>query len=122
MDPWMHDPQRVLLLHHEDGLEISPSLAKVYTKMEEHDPSDMNRAREIASSLDPIPVGILYRDEEVPCYEDLRRHSHLRTADLVQKGLEAEFDKFTVWPDGAAHANGNNGANGHHAGNGDHAR
>jgi 2-oxoglutarate ferredoxin oxidoreductase subunit beta len=116
MDPWMHDPQRVLLLHHENGLEISPALAKVYTKMEQHDPSDMNRASEIASYIDPIPVGILYRDEEVPCYEDLRRHYHLRTTELVQKGLEAEFDKFTVWPDGAAHTNG------HHATNGNHGR
>ena len=101
MDPWLHDPQRVLLLHHENGLEISSSLAKVYTKMEEHDPSNMNRAREIASSFDPIPVGILYRNEEVPCYEDLRHDSRLRTMNLVQKGLEAEFDKFTVWPEGA---------------------
>ncbi len=82
----------------------APALARTYTKMEEHDPSNMNRAREIASSFDPIPVGILYRDENVACYEDLRHNSRLRTAGLVQKGLEAEFDKFTVWPDGAVPA------------------
>ena len=101
MDPWLQDPERVLLLHHDDGLEISPAMAKVYTKMEEHDPSNMNRAREIASSFDPIPVGIIYRNDDVACYEDLRHDPRLRTTDLVQKGLEAEFDKFTVWPDGA---------------------
>lgn len=104
MDPWMHDPQRVLLLHHENGLDISPSLAKVYTKMEEHDPANMNRAREIASTDDPIPVGILYRDESVPCYEDVRHDSRLRTTEMVQLGLEAELDKFTVWPEGTARA------------------
>lgn len=101
MDPWLRDPDRVLLLHHENGLEISPAMASVYHKTEEHDPSDMNRAREVASSFDPIPVGILYRDDSVPCYEDTRHHDRLRTTSLVQKGLEAEFDKFTVWPDGA---------------------
>ncbi len=104
MDPWLHDPDRVLLLHHDDGIQISSSLARTYTKMEEHDPSNMNRAREIASSFDPIPVGILFRDENVACYEDLRHDSRLRTTGLVRKGLEAEFDKFTVWPDGAVPA------------------
>lgn len=104
MDPWMHDPQRVLLLHHENGLEISPALAKVYTKMEEHDPANMNRAREIASSDDPIPVGILYRDDDIPCYEDVRHDPRLRTAEMVKNGLNAELDKFTVWPEGATHA------------------
>jgi 2-oxoglutarate ferredoxin oxidoreductase subunit beta len=102
MDPWLHDPDKILLLHHENGLKIGSSLARTYTKMEEHDPSDMNRAREIASTIDPIPVGILYQNDSVPCYEDIRRNSQLRTASLVQKGLEHELDKFTVWQEGAA--------------------
>jgi 2-oxoglutarate ferredoxin oxidoreductase subunit beta len=100
MDPWLHDPQRVLLLHHQHGLQISPSVASVYARLEEHDPANVNRGREIASSFDPIPVGILYRNDSVPCYEDVRHDSRLRTSNLICKGLEAEFDKFTVWPNG----------------------
>jgi 2-oxoglutarate ferredoxin oxidoreductase subunit beta len=99
-DPWLHDPQKILLLHHEQGLEISPSLAKVYKNQERHDPSNINRAREIASDIDPIPVGILYRNPEVPCYEELRASAVLRTPDLVRTGLEKEFDKYTIWPQG----------------------
>jgi len=97
-EPWLHDPQKVKLLHHERGIELSAGLAKVYRNTELHDPSNLHRAREVASSIDPIPVGILYRNEDVPCYEDLRRSSELRTAQTIRKGLEAEFDKFTVWP------------------------
>ena len=97
-EPWLHDPKKVRLLHHEQGLTVSPSLAKVYTNQERHDPADLDRAREIASSTDPIPVGILYRNPEVPCYEDLRGSTLLRTPGLIKRGLEAEFDKFTVWP------------------------
>jgi 2-oxoglutarate/2-oxoacid ferredoxin oxidoreductase subunit beta len=99
-EPWLHDPQKILLLHHENGLEISPSLAKVYKNQERHDPSNINRAREIASNIDPIPVGILYRNEEVPCYEELRASTVLRTPGLVRTGLEKEFDKYTIWPQG----------------------
>mgnify|MGYP000456888904 FL=1 len=104
LDAFVQDPQRVLLLHHEDGLDISPSIARVYTRMEEHDPLNMNRAREIASCADPIPVGILYRDDNVPLYEDTRHDPRLRTNELLRSGLEAEFDKFTVWPEGATAA------------------
>jgi len=99
-EPFLHDPQKILLLHHENGLEVSPSLAKVYKNQERHDPANINRAREIASTIDPIPVGILYRNPEVPCYEDLRASTVLRTPDLVRTGLQKEFDKYTIWPQG----------------------
>lgn len=99
MDPWLHDPTRVRMLYHPDGLQLSAGLAKVYTNQLEHDPADIHRAREIASEDDPIPVGILYRNPEIPCYEDLRRDATLRTPDRIRKGLESEFDKFTIWPD-----------------------
>jgi 2-oxoglutarate ferredoxin oxidoreductase subunit beta len=97
-EPWLHDPGKTLLLSHADGLAISPELSRTYRNRIEHDPSDLDRAREIASSQDPIPVGILYRNPSVPCYEDLRYAGQLRTAEQIRAGLDAELDKFTVWP------------------------
>jgi 2-oxoglutarate ferredoxin oxidoreductase subunit beta len=97
-EPWVHDPSRTLMLNHENGINVSPALRKIYRNQLEHDPSNMNRAREIASADDPIPVGILYRNAEVPCYEDLRGVGALRTAGMIRKTLDAEFDKFTIWP------------------------
>jgi len=100
LDPWLHDPQRLLFLNHENGLQASAGLSSLYKNQIIHDPSDLSRARDIASSIDPIPVGILYRNPEVPCYEDLRHAGvPLRTADVAKAGLNAEFDKFTVWPE-----------------------
>jgi 2-oxoglutarate ferredoxin oxidoreductase subunit beta len=98
LDPWMNDPNRTLLLTHENGLHVSAALGKVYKNQQEHDPSNLNRAREIASSEDPIPVGILYRNPAVPCYEDMRVIQPLRTPEFIQRGLDSELDKFTVWP------------------------
>ena len=99
-DPWLQNPQKTLLLTHERGLKLSAGMAKVYTNQQQHDPLDLDRARAISSAEDPIPVGVLYHNPEVPCYEELRRSGQLRTADYVRAGLEAEFDKFTVWPTG----------------------
>jgi len=99
-EPWLHDPQKTLLLSHENGLKISPALGRIYRNQLEHDPSDIDRAREIASQEDPIPVGILYRNPEVPCYEEIRNAGQLRTPEMIRAGFESELDKFTVWPQG----------------------
>jgi 2-oxoglutarate ferredoxin oxidoreductase subunit beta len=97
-EPWLHDPGRTLLVSHPDGLSISPDLARTYRNQIEHDPRNIDRAREIASSEDPIPVGVLYHNPDVPCYEDLRSVGPMRTAEQIRAGLEAELDKVTVWP------------------------
>ncbi|MGE5834507.1 MAG: thiamine pyrophosphate-dependent enzyme [Acidobacteriota bacterium] len=100
LDPWLHDPQRVLLLTHKDGLSPSAGLLKTYRNQLQHDPADLERARAVASGVDPIPVGILYRNESVPCYDELRRPTQLRTPASIKAGLDSELDKFTIWPEG----------------------
>ncbi len=97
-DPWMNDPGRVLLLTHENGMSVSPGLARAYKQQERHDPSDLDRAREIASTTDPIPVGILYRNAETARYESLREVERSSRPGLIKQALDDEFDKFTVWP------------------------
>ncbi len=96
LDPWLQDPDRIQMVHHENGLQLSQGMARVYKNQIEHDPSDIHRAREIASDTDTIPVGILYRNPDVPCYEDTRHSNVLRTVDLIKKNFESELDKFSV--------------------------
>jgi 2-oxoglutarate ferredoxin oxidoreductase subunit beta len=99
-DDWVQDPSRMLLLKHENGMQISDDLGRIYRNQETHDPADRNRAREIAAQNDPMPVGVLYRNENVPCYEDHQVADAMNTSDRVRSYLEAEFDKFTIDPVG----------------------
>lgn len=98
-DPYMNDPDRIQLLTHPNGLTPSANMNKVYRNQLVHDPSNIDRAREIAGGTDPIPVGILYQNPDVARLEVVRGAGRVRTSETVQKGLEAEFDKFTIWPD-----------------------
>jgi 2-oxoglutarate ferredoxin oxidoreductase subunit beta len=100
-DDWVQDPERMLLLKHENGLEISPELGRIYRNQEVHDPADRNRAREMASVNDPIPVGILYRNPDMNCYEDDQVPEQMNTSEAVMSYLEKEFDKYTIEPAGA---------------------
>jgi 2-oxoglutarate ferredoxin oxidoreductase subunit beta len=99
-DPWLHDPQRTQLLTHPNGgLQLSPSVSSTYRNQRAHDPLDIDRAREIASQHEPIPVGILYRNPDMPCYEDLRHAGGMRSPESIRAGLNRELDKYTVWPE-----------------------
>jgi 2-oxoglutarate ferredoxin oxidoreductase subunit beta len=102
MDPWLHDPSKITVLRDPHGLQPSANILKTYKHVIDHDSSNLSKARDLASLTDSLPVGILYRNPEVPCYEDLRADHRTRTPELIKAGLEAEFDKFTVWPSEAS--------------------
>jgi 2-oxoglutarate ferredoxin oxidoreductase subunit beta len=96
LDPWMQDPDKIALLHHDNALHVSPGLAKTYKNQWQHDPLDLNGAREIADSQEVIPVGILYQNRDVPRYEEIRQTGVLRTPEVLRAGFESELDKFAV--------------------------
>ncbi len=98
-DAWIDNPDKTLMLHHENGMRIPASLTGVYKNREEHDPLDLDRAREIAAMTDSAPVGILYHNPETPQYDDIRDRDTLYTADTIKSVLNSEFDKYTIWPE-----------------------
>jgi 2-oxoglutarate ferredoxin oxidoreductase subunit beta len=97
-NPWMDDPEQLLVLTHDNGIQLGADLSRIYRQQQIHDPSDINQARELASITDRIPVGILYQNENVPCYEDIIQSQELFTPETVRNNVEAELDRFTVWP------------------------
>ena len=98
-DTWINDPDKTLMLHHQNGMQIPDSLNGVYKNREEHDPLNLDRAREIAAMTDSAPVGILYHNKETPRYDDIRDPDTIITADTIETAVNGEFDKYTIWPD-----------------------
>ncbi len=94
----MHDPSKTRILAHNDSLHLNPEVSRIYRNQEIHDPMDMSRALAIAALTDEIPVGVLYQNPSVPCYEDLREAERPNTPDLIRTVLDEEFDKVTIWP------------------------
>ncbi len=68
---------------------LRPALFARYTALEEE-----------------IPVGILYRNPSVPCYDELRAGERPSTPALVETVLNEEFDKVGIWPGAASAAPG----------------
>jgi len=92
------------MLEHADGLKLSDTMAKLYQTREQHDPSNMNRAREIAGTDDLVPIGILYRDENVPRYDQITKPKQKPTWEQREALLNKAFDRFGINTDGSAAA------------------
>ena len=98
-DEWIDNPDKTLMLHHENGMQIPASLSNIYKTREEHDPLNLDRAREIAAMTDCAPIGILYHNKEMPRYDDVRDPNELYNAGTIESALNSELDKYTIWPE-----------------------
>ena len=97
-DPLMSTPENLMLLTHKDGMQISDPLKKVYKNIITHDPSEKLQANYYAEMTDKMPVGILYKNENVPTYDELKAPDRTVTRQVKQDALEHEFDKFGINP------------------------
>jgi 2-oxoglutarate ferredoxin oxidoreductase subunit beta len=102
------NPDKLLLLKHESGMRISDVVGRMYKSQTEHDPADLNRARELVEDPDRVPIGILYRNEAIPRYDELRRPERIITMDRRRAVLDEAFDSFGIFPQdpGATRAGG----------------
>jgi len=87
-------PDVIELLVHDDGVMV-PELERTYKQRLTHDPSDLNRARELAAIGDRVRLGVFYRDENKPKYEDLRRTTTHTAAERLGL-LNAELDRYAI--------------------------
>ncbi|RMH74291.1 MAG: 2-oxoglutarate oxidoreductase [Gemmatimonadetes bacterium] len=97
-DPMITNPDRMEMLVHENGMVLDDTMARIYKRQIEHDPSNIHRARELAEDREHVPIGLLYHNPQVRQYCELRRPKHVMTIDRLRENLEAEFDKFSVVP------------------------
>lgn len=88
------NPDRIEMLVHPDGVE-APELAEVYKDRVFHDPTDIDAARRYAEDQSKVRLGVFFRDESRPRYEDIR-HLPTLTAEEKLQVLEQEFDRYAV--------------------------
>lgn len=97
-DEAVRDPLKTRILTHGDGLRLKPEISRIYKNQETHDPINMERALALAAMNEELPVGILYKNPAVPCYDELRAGERPSTPGLVETVLNEEFDKVGIWP------------------------
>ena len=87
-------PDLVEILTHPDGIQVE-GLEQIYKSQLRHDPADIHAARELAEDMNKIRLGLFFRDEARPRYEETRtipKHTAREKMDL----LNQEFDRYAV--------------------------
>jgi 2-oxoglutarate ferredoxin oxidoreductase subunit beta len=92
----VNDPSRILLLEHDDGIQVDPAVSRMYPNHAVHDPRDMNSALQIARREDVAAIGLLFQDTSRPCYEQFTEHGLGMTAEEKMAALDEELDRFAV--------------------------
>ncbi|MEK7381484.1 MAG: thiamine pyrophosphate-dependent enzyme [Gemmatimonadota bacterium] len=93
-DSYLRDPSKTELLVHERGVDV-PEIAGIYPNRRRHDPSDLNAARALAEDTGLARLGVFYRNESHPRYEETR-HLPPHSADDRLSLLAAEFDRHAI--------------------------
>ncbi len=90
----VRQPEAIEMLIHDDGIHI-PDLDEIYKNQIIHDPGNLDEARRLAEPFDSFRLGIFYRNEQRPRYEDLRRLP-VHTAEERVELLNEELDRYAV--------------------------
>jgi 2-oxoglutarate ferredoxin oxidoreductase subunit beta len=91
-----HHPDQVLLMKHEEGIPLDPSMARLFPNTVEHDPHNLAEARTLAERSDAYPIGLFYRDDHALRYDHATSQGiHLPPAEKL-KAIEKALQRFVV--------------------------
>ena len=88
------NPDLTELLIHEDGVD-APGLDKLFKARRVHDPKNLDEARELAGRTDMLRLGIFFRDDSFPVYDEIRAVPPVSAEEKIIR-LEKEFDRYAV--------------------------
>jgi 2-oxoglutarate ferredoxin oxidoreductase subunit beta len=90
----VQDPNAVELLVHDDGVSV-PELGSMYKRTRQHDPKDLDAARHLAGDAGAIRLGVFFRDEHRPKYEETRRPAVVSANERLSL-INTELDRYAV--------------------------
>jgi 2-oxoglutarate ferredoxin oxidoreductase subunit beta len=91
-----HDPSRVLLMKHEQGIPIDRAIAKVFKNQIEHDPENLTEARELADKKDSLVIGLFYRNSAAERYDTVTTRALGMPPSEKIAAVGRELDRFMV--------------------------
>ena len=79
---------------HPDGIQLDESIQKIFKNQKEHDPSNMDEARELAGDPEGISIGLFYRNSSVDRYDEYTALGLATPRDEKIAALKAELSRY----------------------------
>ncbi len=90
----VENPDLTELLVHENGVDV-PALEQLYQSRRTHDPLNLDDARALAHRTDKLRLGVFFRDDSFPVYEEVRAVPKISAEEKVAR-LNKEFERYAV--------------------------
>ena len=90
------DPSRLLLLTHENGIQLDDAVKRMFQNSREHDPSDINEARALAEDTSLMPMGLLYHNPDAVRYDEISAVGLGMGVEEKMAGLNTALDHFAI--------------------------
>ncbi len=95
-DTMTSDRDRICLLMHENGINMDESAAKLFKNSIEHDPLNINAARDYAEDKSYIYLGLFYQNPRAERYDLYGAHNLGYSIGQKKEALNAELDRHAV--------------------------
>jgi 2-oxoglutarate/2-oxoacid ferredoxin oxidoreductase subunit beta len=96
LQEYIRHPERMLLLGGPRGVELPDAVRQRFPNQLLHDAGDLAAAADLARRSDALPLGIVYRNPDVACYEDLLSAPRRLPVQAKLAALERELDRYTL--------------------------
>jgi 2-oxoglutarate ferredoxin oxidoreductase subunit beta len=90
------NPDRIALLEHERGVPVDDAVGRIFKNHVEHDPSNLDRARELAGETERIPIGLFYHNPDAPRYDTYTAAGLDMDTEQRLEALDRELDRFAI--------------------------
>jgi 2-oxoglutarate ferredoxin oxidoreductase subunit beta len=90
----VENPDLTELLVHENGVDV-PALEQLFKSRRVHDPLNLDDARSLARRTDMLRLGIFFRDDSLPVYEEVRAVPKVSAEEKIAR-LNKEFERYAV--------------------------
>ncbi|HJP36597.1 MAG TPA: thiamine pyrophosphate-dependent enzyme [Gammaproteobacteria bacterium] len=90
------DPASLLLVTHENGIQVDDAVKRLFQKHQEHDPSDLAAARALAQDESAIPLGLLFHDSDAVRYDEISTAGLGMNLEQRKAGLNTALDSFAI--------------------------
>jgi len=91
-----NNPDRILLLEHENGVVVDDAVGRMYKNKTTHDPSNIHMGRELAEDSEKMAIGLFYRNPSAPLYEEFTTDGIHMSLDEKLVALNQELDRFAI--------------------------
>jgi 2-oxoglutarate ferredoxin oxidoreductase subunit beta len=91
------NPDKVLVLTHEDGVPVDPAVARAFPTQRLHDPRDLAQARALGStSADEVAIGLLYADPTAPRYDQWTAQGVEMPPEARLAAVDRALERFAI--------------------------